>query len=64
MPATALDELRLLRPRETAETLAISLRELDHLVETGVLKPVRLTPRGNRRFRATDVRALVTTKED
>jgi predicted site-specific integrase-resolvase len=62
-----LNDDRLLRPRETADKLGVSLRQLDRLVKTGVLAPVRLTAGGNRRYRATDVAALVAgdeTKED
>lgn len=63
MATSTLDEVRLLRPREAASLLAVSLRQLNHLVEVGAIKPVRLTPNGNRRFRAADVAALAT-KED
>jgi excisionase family DNA binding protein len=65
MATTALHD-RLLRPRETADKLGVSVRQLDRLIEAGAIRPVRLTRNGNRRFRATDVAALVAgeTKED
>jgi DNA-binding transcriptional MerR regulator len=62
---STLDEVRLGTPAEAAEALAISVRQLDRLVRAGVIKPVRLTANGNRRFRVADLAALAsTTKED
>jgi excisionase family DNA binding protein len=59
-----LDDLRLLRPREAADLLGVSVRQIDRMVDAGTLRPVRLLPGGNRRFRA-DLAALITdTKED
>jgi excisionase family DNA binding protein len=50
-----LAQARLLRPIEAAQVLSISVRQLDRLVEQGVVRPLRLTPGGNRRFRAVDL---------
>lgn len=61
---TTLDEVQLLTPAEAAEALAISVSQLDRLVKAGVIRPVRLTPNANRRFRVADLAALVTTKEE
>jgi len=59
-----LDDVRLLRPREAAALLDISLRQVDRLVDAGVLRPVRLVKNGNRRFRVADLAALVTTTKE
>ena len=65
MTTTLEDELQLLTPAQAAKTLAISRKTLDRLCEAGALKPVRLFPNGNRRFRISDIHALVVeTKED
>ena len=56
-------DVRLLRPREAADVLALSVRQLDRLVEAGVVQPVRLVPNGNRRFRLRDLPAL-SERED
>jgi len=61
---TTLDEVRLLTPAEAADALAISVSQLDRLVQSGMLKPVRLTKNGHRRFRIVDLAALVTTDEE
>ena len=61
---STLDEVQLLTPAEAAEALAISVSQLDRLVKAGVVKPVRLTTNGNRRFRVADLAALVTTQEE
>ena len=53
------DEVQLLTPAQAAAALAVSRRQLDRLVDAGVLTPVRLTPGGNRRFRVADLAALV-----
>lgn len=65
MSAT-LEDVQLLRSREAAAALEISVRQLDNLVTRGVLSPVRLTEGGHRRFRLRDLAALVaaTHKED
>lgn len=66
MPAI-LDDLRLLRPREAADLLGVSVRQIDRIVDAGTLRPVRLLPGGNRRFRLADLAALVndeTNEED
>ena len=42
------DEVQLLTPAQAAAALAVSRRQLDRLVDAGVLKPVRLLPNGNR----------------
>lgn len=42
--SVALDPLLLTR-QQTAATLAISLRSLDHLVASGALRPVRIGKR-------------------
>ena len=65
--AVALDEVRLLRPREAADLLGVSVRQIDRIVDAGTLRPVRLLPGGNRRFRLADLAALVndeTNEED
>lgn len=54
-----LDEVMLLRSREAAELLGVSLRQLDRLVEAGAIKPIRLTPGGNRRYRLRDLAQLI-----
>jgi DNA-binding transcriptional MerR regulator len=67
MATDVLDDVRLLRPREAAEALGISIAQLDRLVQREVLRPIRLTQNGNRRFRVADLRALVEanqTEED
>ena len=58
MSAT-LDDLRLLRPREAADLLGVSVRQLDRLIDAGVVRPVRLSENGNRRIRLRDLRELV-----
>lgn len=64
MTTSTLDDVRLLRPREVAALLDISLRQIDRLCEAGVVKPVRLVPNGNRRFRLRDLAELVAPKEE
>jgi DNA-binding transcriptional MerR regulator len=66
MATTALDDVRLLRPRLAAQLLDVSPRQLDHLVKLGVIKPVRLVPGGSSRFRVADLAALavVDNEED
>jgi DNA-binding transcriptional MerR regulator len=62
--ATTMDDVRLVRPRHAAELLDVSLRQIDHLVKVGALRPVRLLPGGNRRFRLVDLAALVTADNE
>jgi excisionase family DNA binding protein len=62
--ASTLTEVQLLTPAEAAEALAISVSQLDRLVKAGVIRPVRLTKNGNRRFRVADLARLVTTEEE
>ena len=63
MSAT-LDDLRLLRPREAADLLGVSVRQLDRLIDAGVVRPVRLSENGNRRIRLRDLRELVANDEE
>lgn len=49
----------LLTSREVQDYLRLSSTRVSELVAAGVLRPVRLTPRGNLRFRADDIEALV-----
>ena len=63
--AKGLDEVRLVRSREAAALLDVSRRQLDRLVASGSLRPVRLTEGGHRRFRLIDLAALIAApKED
>lgn len=65
MSTDTLDELRLLRSRDACEALAVSRRQLDRMVKTGAIPVVRLTEPGHRRFRLTDLTAIVAaTKEE
>ena len=65
MSTDVLDDVRLLRAREAAEVLSVSIRSLDKLVDDGHLRAVKLHPTGHRRFRVRDLAALVAaTKED
>lgn len=61
---TIADELQLLTPAQAAAALAVSRRQLDRLVDAGVLTPVRLLPNGNRRFRLADLRGLVANDDE
>ena len=61
--ANTLDEVRLVRSREAAALLDVSRRQLDRLLASGSLRPVRLTERGHRRVRLTDLAALVAKEE-
>ena len=54
-----VDDKRLLTTVETAELLRISTRHLHRLVQAGTLRPIRLTPRGEFKFRASDLDALI-----
>ena len=64
MGTDVLDDVRLLRAREAAALLSVSVRSLDKLVDDGLLRPVRLHPTAHRRFRIRDIAALVAVKED
>ncbi len=61
---TTTEDLRLVGPREAADVLALSLRQLDRLVDAGVVRPSRLTERGHRRFRIIDLAALVAAEKE
>jgi excisionase family DNA binding protein len=50
---------RLLTTAETAALLRISTRHLHRLVQAGTLKPIRLTPRGEFKFRSGDLDELI-----
>ena len=59
------DDVRLLAtPAQVERALGISRKTLNRLVEQGVLRPVRLVPGGNRRFRWSDLSALVEATND
>ena len=65
MSATTTDELQLVNAAKATAMLDISLDTLDRMIEAGVITPVRLLPGGHRRFRISDLDALVgETKED
>ena len=59
-----LDDLRLLRPARGGRPAGVALRQIDRMVDAGPLRPVRLLPGGNRRFRVADLAALVNTNEE
>ena len=59
-----LEKIQLLRSREAAELLAVSIAQFDRLVERGLLHPIRLTENGHRRFRASDIAALIDNHEE
>jgi hypothetical protein len=50
----------LLTSREVQDYLRLSSTRVSELVASGVLKPVRITPRGNLRFKASDIELLVS----
>jgi excisionase family DNA binding protein len=50
---------KLLRPGEVAETLGVDPKTVTRYANSGILKCVRL-PGGHRRFRQSDVLALMT----
>jgi excisionase family DNA binding protein len=63
MTATMTTPVQLLTATKTAEALAVSARQVDRLVDAGVLRPVRLTEGGHRRFRLTDIAQLVANRQ-
>jgi excisionase family DNA binding protein len=56
---TIVDERRLLTTAEAAALLRVSTRHLHRLVQAGTLRPIRLTPRGEFKFRASDLDELI-----
>jgi DNA-binding transcriptional MerR regulator len=50
---------RLLKTREVGEMIGISPKRVRRLSQLGVLKPVRLVPSGDLRFRVEDVERLI-----
>jgi DNA-binding transcriptional MerR regulator len=61
---TTQEDVRLLRPREAADLLGVSVRQLDRLIVAGVVRPIRLSENGNRRIRLRDLRELVVNDEE
>ena len=64
MRSQTLDDLRLLRAREAADLLGLSVRQLDRLIDAGVVSPIRLSENGNRRIRLRDLRELVANDHE
>jgi hypothetical protein len=50
---------RLLKSREVALMLGVTRQRVHDLVQIGVLRPVRLVPQGDFRFRVEDVERLI-----
>ena len=48
----------LISQPQAARMLGVSVRTVCRLVDAGVLRPIRLTPRGHRHFRRDDVEEL------
>lgn len=59
---TTHDDDDLLTPREVSRMLGIGLRTLDKYTANGVLRCLYL-PSGHRRFRRSDVLALLSSRE-
>ncbi len=61
-PANA-HPLQLLRAKQTAERLNISVATLYRMVKTGVIRQFRIGPRGPCRFRLEDIERALIPKE-
>lgn len=53
------DQPRFLSTRETAELLGCSPKSVYRLLDAGLLRPVRLTPRARLRFPRDEVEGLI-----
>jgi excisionase family DNA binding protein len=56
---TDLPVARLVKAREAAAMLGCSRPHVYVLIKAGVLRPVRLHPTGDLRFRVTDIERLI-----
>jgi len=61
---STIEDVRLLRHRDAARLLSISVTTLDELVKHGTITPVRSARNGNRRFRLRDLETLAETGKD
>jgi DNA-binding transcriptional MerR regulator len=56
---SSLVSRRLLKSREVAAMLGVTQQRVHQLAQLGVLRPVRLVPKGDLRFRTEDVERVI-----